>query len=122
MQKIKCLLGIDFYGTIQYWPNELAKLAKFIKDNGGEVYIITACYYENKQKTEDIINASGVPYTAIEWVFFTDEQEVPLKKLKACQKLNIDLYIDDQQRIVNCLLDNGILALTIKGKSKSRVL
>lgn len=116
------ILGLDFYGTIQCWPNELEVLAKTVITGGGKLYIITACYPEHKQKTEDMINASGIPYTAIEFIFYRDELEVPAKKLAACRKLGVQLYIDDLPFIVNHLSDNGLLCLKIKGKSKSRIL
>lgn len=116
------ILGLDFYGTIQLWPNELTILAKTVINEGGKVHIITACYPEHKQKTEDMINASGVPYTSIEFIFYQDQLEVPPKKLAACRKLGVQLMIDDLPFIINHLVDNGVLALKIKGKSKNRVL
>ncbi len=115
-------IGLDFYGTLEKWPNELGELAKTIIDSGGEVHIITACMAKQKMATEDKIRASGIPHTSVEWCIFSDQNQVPEMKLRACRKLGVTLHIDDLDFIINHLNANGVLALKISGQSLSRLL
>lgn len=87
----------NIYKEVELQPNVLEVLYELSKTN--ELYIITArgSYYSNNAKkiTEDFITKNNLP---IKKTYFDCYEQT---KAIMCDKLNIDLFIDDH--INNCL-------------------
>jgi hypothetical protein len=103
-------LGLDFYDTITTNPKKYKQLADTVIKGGGAVCIITAVEERNVKRARNAVRTSHVPHTHLEVLTYTHWHEVPALKRQACQRLHVDIMIDDRQDVREAL-SSRILAL-----------
>lgn len=78
-----------------------------------DIYAVSAVKPNNAAFTRAKIEALDIPFAGIEVLAFDDWLDVPKLKLEACQRLGIELFIDDRLDTCVYLKMNGIIALYV---------
>lgn len=107
----KMKIGIDFHGVIDKKPQFFSEFTKLLKENGHEVHILTGSTVSNNLLIE--LTKYQIHYTHIfsitdykencgarviyddngnPWI---DDEDWNGAKAEYCQRLNIDIHLDD---------------------------
>lgn len=116
------IIGFDYFKTLTTHHKVFKPLARAIIETGGKVYIISALSDQadkaNYEKSlEKFLTDINFPYTSFVVVVFPKGQEddnIPFLKLEKAQELEIELYIDDREDVVELMSQNGIVGLLVK--------
>lgn len=104
-------LGLDVGGVYIQFPRAFKKLAQFVIDAGGEVFLIS---YNNPPVTCEALAKGcwrGFIYT--KGVVNAGTWEPSTWKAGVCRALKIDLFIDDNPSNVEAIRRAGIEAIRI---------
>jgi hypothetical protein len=107
-------IGADFFGTLTGDRNRgllygiLQRLQPDCK-----VHVISHVRVGNKDQTRGIIESQGFRFDSINVVESDDYAEAPQLKLEVCQRLGIELFIDDRLDTCELLSKYGILTMHI---------
>lgn len=116
------IIGFDYFKTLTTHHKTFRPLARAILNEGGQVHIISAPsdagdkekYEQNLKK---FLQDTNFLYTSFQVVVFPKGQEednIPFLKLEKAQELEIELYIDDREDVVELMSQNGITGLLVK--------
>ena len=102
------ILGLDYNGVISERREQYSKLAQFFINIGSKVYIIS--YWDPlKSKLKFFELLGDFPYSD---VFVNSELcNAPEWKADLCEKLGVDIFIDDKIAIASEVARRGILSL-----------
>lgn len=113
------IIAFDYFHTINEFPEMMAGLSQWFRDQGHGVVIISAIgkehdedkYYE---KLVEEMEEIGFVYDKIHLVLFGSPIEIPDLKLGIAQKIGVNLFIDDRKDVVDKFNAFGIKGIWAK--------
>lgn len=113
------IVGFDFFHTINEFPEMMAGLSQFFKEQGHSVVVISAIdrvHDENKyfDKVAEFCEKIGFQYDKIHVLLFTAPTEIPELKLQVAKKVGVSLFFDDRNDVVQTMNTYGIKGIWVK--------
>ena len=127
-------IGFDYWNVLSHYPKELGAMAQaicvaFSEGVDIQLYVISAIgenrigtvenelikvFSDNNLEADEIFNGG------IHEVVFARASESPKLKLLKCKELGITVFFDDRKDVCDLLNKNGILAMQVPRKDRTR--
>ena len=115
------IIGFDYFKTLTTQWKVLKPIARSIKEEGGQVFVISAVSDQSdvekyKKAMERFFNDTGFPYTNFYVVIFPKGQEadhIQFLKLEKAQELGVEIFFDDRRDVVELFAQSGIPAFQV---------
>jgi acid phosphatase class B len=114
-------IGLDYWQVISHYPEQFRKLAQNHLDKGDKVYVVSAVGTRTQGTVKPDLDKISFPYTEVHEVFFGNDPSLsPQLKLARCQLLGIEVFHDDRKDVCDLLNANGIIAIRVPRKGRTR--
>jgi acid phosphatase class B len=112
-------VGFDYHNVLDAWPNQIVNLMRRHISYGDKVYVISAIGPKRKGTIMEQV-LSYTPYVdGVYEVAFRHPREAPALKTAQAKALDLHIFYDDRQDVVDAMVKEGILAFKVPRLDKT---